>query len=639
MDQTLMTGPTPEPLAAAFTTVAAWLDGGPAPALAYTRADVIAARFGLDAFGRNLLLLGAYAELEPEAGERIAALHGDPRRTTPSIGLALSRLPGAHWSALGAAAPLRAMALIRIDARDGLSGAPVGLAEPVLLALLDAASLAEELAVEARAIAPRADLSPSRRRLADAIALRLAVTDRATIQLCGPDPAGKEQAAAAAAGADRPLFAVSAAMLPNVASEIARQAHLWRRDLLLTGGLLFVDASRLSDPAALALFADLIRLPLIVAAPEAVLLGSAPTVRLDMPRLTAQEQLPVWRERLGGYAGKLNGTLERLAGQFAVSPELADSVAAELAVLTRPPRPRRKGRAAPPPDYGRIAWDAARRFARPRMDDLAHRIDREASWDDLVLPQRHQAVLEAIAAQVRNRSRVYEDWGFAHRAGGRGLGVSVLFSGPSGTGKTLAGEVLGAELGLDVYRIDLASMVSKWVGETEKNLRRVFDAAEEGSAILQFDEADALFGKRGEVNDSRDRTANIEVSYLLQRLEEYRGLSILTTNFRANIDPAFLRRLRFLLDFDFPAPAERVEIWKRMLPAPLPRDPLDFAQLAQLNIAGGSIRNIAMVAAFLAADRGTGARLTMDDIRAAARLEYEKLGRSLTGSEMRGWDG
>ncbi len=633
--------PALKPLAATFPAVAAWLDGKRAPGLPRTRVDEIAARFGLDDFGRNVLLLGAYAALEPAAGERIAALHGDPRRTAPSIGLALSRLPGAHWSAFGAAAPLRAMALIRLDARDGLGSAPIALAEPVLLALLDAPSLAEELAVEARTVAPRKDLSPSRRRLADAIALRIAAGNRATIQLCGPDPAGKEQAAAAAVGTDRSMFAINAAMLPTAPSDIARQAQWWHRDLLLTGGELFVDASRLSDPAPLALFAELVRVPLIVGTPDAMLLGPGPTVRLDMPRLTAREQLPVWRERLGGYAVKLNGTLDRLATQFVVSPELADSVAAELAVLAQPaPAPKaKKGKKVPAPDYGAIAWDAARRFARPRMDDLARRIESEAGWNDLVLPKRQKAVLEAIAAQVRNRATVYEEWGFAHRAGGRGLGVSVLFSGPSGTGKTLAGEVLGAALGLDVYRIDLASMVSKWVGETEKNLRRVFDAAEEGSAILQFDEADALFGKRSEVTDSRDRMANIEVSYLLQRLEEYRGLSILTTNFRANIDPAFLRRLRFILDFEFPGAAERIEIWRRMLPREMPRDELDFAQLAQLNIAGGSIRNVAMVAAFLAADRGGDARVTMDDVRTASRLEYEKLGRSLTAAELRGWEG
>lgn len=621
------------PLADAFVTVAGWLDGkkGTPPK---TRADDIADRFGLDAFGRNLLLLGAWAGLDPAAGKRIAELHGDPRRTAPSLGLALVRLPGANWAALGADDPLRADGLIRIDGGEGLGSAPFALAEPVLLALVDAPSLAEELALQARLVAAPADLSPSRAKLAQAIRLRVEGEPGMTLQLCGADALGKEQAAAAAlAPSKRPLYAISAAMLPGAPSDIARLAQLWRRDLILTGGALFVDATR-GEPTSLALFAELLRLPLIVAAPDAVLLGQAPTVRLDMPRMTAKEQLPVWRDRLGPYAKKLNGTIEKLAGHFPVSPELADSVAAELAILAPDPAKAAKPKKGQP-TLDDIAWDAARRFARPRMEDLARRIDGEAKWDDLVLPSNQKDVLKAIVAQVRNRATVYETWGFEKRSGGRGLGVSALFSGPSGAGKTLAGETLGAALGLDVYRIDLSSMVSKWIGETEKNLRRVFDAAEEGSAILQFDEADALFGKRGEINESRDRHANIEVSYLLQRLEEYRGLSILTTNFRSNIDTAFLRRIRFIIDFDFPGVAERSEIWQRIFPKDTPKAELDFARLAQLNLAGGSIRNVAMAAAFTAADSGQD--VGMGHILSAARLEYEKSGRSLTSAELRGW--
>ncbi len=620
------------PLADAFPAVAGWLDGGKA-APPRTRADFIAERFGLDAFGRNLLLLGAWAALDPAAGDKIAVLHGDPRRTAPSLGLALVKLPGGNWSALGADAPLRGFGLVRIDSGEGLGGAPFALAESLLLTLVDAPSLTEELALQARRVAPPATLSPSRQRLADAVELRIAGEPDMTLQLCGADPLGKEQAAATAlAAVKRPLYAIGAAVLPGAPADIARLAQLWRRDLMLTGGALFVDADRLSDPAPLALFASLVQQPLIVGAPDALTLGQAPTVRLDMPRLTAKEQLPLWRDRLGPYAKKLNGTIERLAGHFPVSPELAESVAAELAVLAPDPAAKpRKGE----PKLEDIAWDAARRFARPRMEDLARRIDSEAKWNDLVLPPAQKDVLRAIIAQVRNRPTVYESWGFAKRSAGRGLGISVLFSGPSGAGKTLAGEILGAELGLDVYRIDLSSMMSKWIGETEKNLRRLFDAAEEGAAILQFDEADALFGKRGEINESRDRHANIEVSYLLQRIEEYRGLSILTTNYRSNIDTAFLRRLRFIIDFDFPAQSERAEIWQRIFPKATPKATLDFDRLAQLNLSGGSIRNVAMGAAFAAADRGQD--VDMGHILSAARLEYEKSGRSLTSAELKGW--
>ncbi len=235
---------------------------------------------------------------------------------------------------------------------------------------------------------------------------------------------------------------------------------------------------------------------------------------------------------------------------------------------------------------------------------------------------------------ARHRSRVYGDWGFRAK-GARGLGISALFGGPSGTGKTMAAEVLAGELDLDLYRIDLSSVVSKYIGETEKNLRRVFDAAEEGGAILLFDEADALFGKRSEVKDSHDRYANIEVSYLLQRMEAYRGLAILTTNLKSALDPAFLRRLRFVVQFPFPDPAARAEIWRHVFPPSAPIAGLEPATLARLNVTGGSIRNIALGGAFLAAAAGDEIRMT--HLLQAARSEYAKLEKPLTDAEIGGW--
>ncbi|MEA3323831.1 MAG: ATP-binding protein, partial [Euryarchaeota archaeon] len=235
---------------------------------------------------------------------------------------------------------------------------------------------------------------------------------------------------------------------------------------------------------------------------------------------------------------------------------------------------------------------------------------------------------------VRERSKVYEDWGFADRSVS-GLGISALFAGASGTGKTMAAEVLANELRLDLYRIDLSQVVSKYIGETEKNLRRVFDAAEEGGAILLFDEADALFGKRSEVKDSHDRYANIEISYLLQRMEAYRGLAILTTNMKSAIDTAFLRRIRFIVHFPFPDAEQRGEIWERIFPASTPTDGLDAGKLSRLNIAGGNIRNIALNAAFLAAD--TGDKVRMKHLLRAARSEYAKMEKPLTEAEIGGW--
>jgi SpoVK/Ycf46/Vps4 family AAA+-type ATPase len=265
---------------------------------------------------------------------------------------------------------------------------------------------------------------------------------------------------------------------------------------------------------------------------------------------------------------------------------------------------------------------------------MAQRIEPAAGWDDLVLPQPQRAVLREMLGHARHRARVYGDWGFRTK-GSRGLGIGALFSGPSGTGKTMAAEVLAGELKLDLYRIDLSSVVSKYIGETEKNLRRVFDAAEDGGTILLFDEADALFGKRSEVKDSHDRYANIEVGYLLQRMEAYRGIAILTTNLKSALDPAFLRRLRFVVQFPFPDPAARAEIWRRIFPATAPIADLEPETLARLNVTGGSIRNIALGSAFLAAAASDEIRMT--HLLQAARSEYAKLEKPLTDAEIGGW--
>ena len=269
-----------------------------------------------------------------------------------------------------------------------------------------------------------------------------------------------------------------------------------------------------------------------------------------------------------------------------------------------------------------------------RLEGIAHRIDPIASWDDLVLPAGQTRVLHEIATQARLRHQVQERWGFAQRSS-RGMGISALFWGESGTGKTLAAEVVARELGVDLYVIDLSQVVSKYIGETEKGLRRVFDAAESGGAILLFDEADALFGKRSEVRDSHDRYANIEVSYLLQRMEAYRGLAVLTTNMRAALDVSFQRRLRFVVEFPFPDGANRAEIWRRALPPQTPRDDLDYDKLKQLRATGGTIRNIALNAAFLAA--AAEQPVAMRHLLQATRAECAKFDRPLPEIEARGW--
>jgi len=269
-------------------------------------------------------------------------------------------------------------------------------------------------------------------------------------------------------------------------------------------------------------------------------------------------------------------------------------------------------------------WDALRESARGGLDALAQRIESRASFDDLVLPKAALEQLRQIARQLRHRDTVYDEWGFGERHS-RGLGIAALFTGESGTGKTLAAEVIANEARLDLYRIDLASVVSKYIGETEKNLSRVFDAAERSGAVLLFDEADALFGKRSEVKDSHDRYANIEVAYLLQRIESYRGLAILTTNIKNALDRAFLRRIQFVVQFPFPSPPARAEIWGKVFPRRAPVRGLDLAQLGRLNLSGGSIRNVAINAAFIAASRN--GEIDTPTVIEAARAEYAKLDR------------
>jgi SpoVK/Ycf46/Vps4 family AAA+-type ATPase len=251
-------------------------------------------------------------------------------------------------------------------------------------------------------------------------------------------------------------------------------------------------------------------------------------------------------------------------------------------------------------------------------------------------------LLKQVCAQARARNTVYLDWGFARKMN-RGFGISALFAGDSGTGKTMAAEVIANELRLNLYRIDLSAVVNKYIGETEKNLRALFDAAENGGAILFFDEADALFGKRSEVKDSHDRYANIEVNYLLQRLESYGGLAILATNMKAALDTAFLRRLRFIVNFTFPGVADRKRVWlnvflqdeqARGLPAP-PLGELDYDRLARLNLAPGHIHAAALNAAFMAAHAGTS--VTMPIVLDAARAEFNKLERPINEADFR-WE-
>ena len=262
---------------------------------------------------------------------------------------------------------------------------------------------------------------------------------------------------------------------------------------------------------------------------------------------------------------------------------------------------------------------------RDPLPELLQRLPTQATWDDLVLPAGTIQSLRELAEHARHHGRIREDWGLSGKTS-RGIGLCALFSGPSGTGKTLAAEVLARYLGLDLWRVDLRAVVSKYIGETEKNLSRVFDAAERSGAVLLFEEADALLGSRSEVKDSHDRYANLEVAYLLQRLEQFAGLTILTTNLRHAIDPAFARRLHAIVDFPIPDDACREAIWRRIFQADAELEHLDYRRLARLKVTGGTIRDIATRAAIRAAAQATP--ITMPLVLEAAAAELRKRGKA-----------
>ena len=339
-------------------------------------------------------------------------------------------------------------------------------------------------------------------------------------------------------------------MLPTSWAELETLARLYQRESHMLPVALYLDAQD-SDkelPAVnrfLARMSGLVFLDTRESWPQ---LGRD-ALTLDVLKPSSAEQEEAWRKVLGEYAGEGPALL---AGQFNLNLTDIERIAHTATADERS-------------TFDRV-WDACLIAARPRLDTLAQRLEVKAqTWDDLVLPEPEKKLLRQIMDQVGQRHVVYERWGFGRRMS-RGLGISALFAGESGTGKTLAAEVIAHELKLNLYRIDLSQVVSKYIGETEKNLRKLFDAAEDGGTILFFDEADALFGKRSEVKDSHDRYANIEINYLLQRMEAYRGLAILATNMKSALDTAFMRRLRFIVNFPFPGIPERKRIWERAFP-------------------------------------------------------------------------
>jgi hypothetical protein len=594
--------------------------------------ETLCATFGLSAFERRILLMCAAVELDSRFASLCAELSKDRRSALPTFSLALAAFEDAHWSALVPARPLRHWRLVEVLSGDSLTTSPLRIDERILHYLTGMRAADERVRSLIDPVAAPGTLLPSQVAVAKQVADRVSKGNwQATwpvVQFCGSEPVSRRAVAAAACALiGLNLYVMAAHAVPRGMAEVDLFIRLWERESALhPGGLLleYDDAQNVdaAGEAALKRLIETLRSPLFISIRERLKPVERRFLTFDVARPTPKEQIDLWRQALGTAAPALNGEVEALVSQFSLSAGSIDAAVAEV---------------VPEPDAPSMAtalWDACRKQSRPRLEGLAQRLEPSATWDDLVLPEKQKQLLAHIAIHVRQRNKVYTTWGFGSR-GARGLGISALFSGPSGTGKTMAGEVLANELRLDLYRIDLSQVISKYIGETEKNLRRVFDAADEGGAILLFDEADALFGKRSEVKDSHDRYANIEVSYLLQRMESYRGLAVLTTNRKDSLDTAFLRRIRFVVEFPFPEASQRAEMWLRAFPLETPTEGLRADRLARLSAAGGNIRNIAMGAAFLAADAGEPVR--MSHLLSAARSEFTKIERPLTDLETAGW--
>ncbi|MFD4762075.1 AAA family ATPase [Streptomyces sp. NPDC058439] len=602
----------------------------------------LARRFGLSPLDLDLLLVAVAPDLDARFERLYGYLNDDLTRRRPTVGLALELcgLAGAASARfrLAPGAPLIAGGLVEVTEpeRPPLSRV-VAVPDRVTGHLLGSARPDARLAGvlgEARED-PTAEAAEVHRTAA------VAGTGVGLVHLRnrGGDAVGLATAALRAAGL-RPLV-LDAVALARRAGDVPELARIAALEARLTGaGVVLGPLETLpGEPAERArtlgsLCAALRGIPLVTHGT----VGWAPEWAADTPVVLAvtapspERQAARWRYALERAAdnnsgdGLAAGEVEALAAAVAAhrldSGQLhraADVAVRTAALASRPVRP----------DDLRTAVRAQNGAG---LDRLARRVEPGVGWDDLVLPPATHRRLRELALRARHREQVLGQWGM-RPGGGRGRGVIALFAGESGTGKTMSAEVVAADLGMDLYVVDLSTVVDKYVGETEKNLERIFTEASAVNAVLLFDEADAIFGKRSEVKDAHDRHANIESAYLLQRMESFDGIAVLTTNLRANLDEAFTRRLDVVADFPVPDSGQRLALWERCLGDRLPRaEDLDLAFCAdRFELAGGSIRACAVTAAYLAAE--SGSPLTMRQLVTAIAQEYRKLGRLVLESE------
>jgi len=642
---------------------APWLDSNLEP----TPINELVKAFALSSFEVDVILIALAQELDLRYERLYAYLQDDVTKKRPTVDLALNLLCATpeqrverrvHFSEN---APLLGNGLIHFVSEPGQ-------AEPLLLAqsfrldahvvnfLLGGKGLDPSLRTFCELLEPRLDgehaqLREDVKEVLPFLAAQ-AFTTRRPLRLLfqGPAGTGKRGAAQALAGS------VGANLITAELSRVAEKPEFDRlltaldREARLHDAVLYLSETDAFQADALASQQRLLQQKLAQFPGTVILAGPNPLLPEEVPRqtiLTIAFEPPTFRERREFWRGKLEAAelrltdaeLDNLASRFRLTEgriELAVNRAVQIS-MWRAAKSAVSGAnpasvTRPRPNLEDL-YQGARSQSGQDLAKLARKIEPHYSWADIVLPEDPIQQLREICGQAEYRHVVFNAWGFERKLS-LGKGLNALFSGPPGTGKSMAAEVIAHELRLDLYRIDLSQVISKYIGETEKNLDRIFAAAETSNSILFFDEADALFGKRSEVRDSHDRYANIEISYLLQKMEEYQGVSILATNLRQNLDEAFVRRLQAIVEFPFPDEKYRLQIWKLAFPgdAPLGAD-VDFERLAhEVKLAGGNIKNMALAAAFYAA--ADGGTIHMPHLTHAARREHQKLGRAWDESSL-----
>jgi len=604
------------------------------------RLEYLAAAFALTRFELDTLLICLAPTLDLRYERFYGYLQDDVTRKRPGINLVLDLLcqPGparlTMLSRFADEAPLFKYQLLERTAEPGtpLLGQTIEVDKAIVTWLLGGYQPHADLGALATLLRPQENEADELLAAKAIPRLDRAAGEQPIIVLYGPDETSQQAAVRQlAAQMGFALLRVSLVALKDAGLSPLRAIRLALRDARLTGAVPYLegwdaclDSAGSGAPPA-ELLAELCAYPGLV-----IVAGSAAwrPAGIDRERnlLWLECPLPDYPQRCVLWQHFLDRPLDvtAIAGQFLLTTgQIRDAAAS-----ARDMAAQRGG-----PVQADDLFVAARAHSNPRLSALARKITPRFGWEDIVLPADQLALLREIIAAVRGRPLVLEQWGVGKKLASS-AGVTILFSGEPGTGKTMAAEVIAAALGLDLYKIDLSGVVSKYIGETEKNLEKIFGEAQSSNAILFFDEADAIFGKRSEVKDAHDRYANIEISYLLQRMEVYDGVTILATNLRANLDDAFTRRIQFAVDFPFPEEADRRRIWRALFPPAVPRDEdLDFELLARrFKLAGGSIRNIIVSAAFLAANDGE--RVTMSHLFHGARREFQKMGRLINEDDL-----